>query len=661
MRNIALRRLWAAIAVSSLGDWLGLLATTALAQQLTRTESIGVQGAAISGVILTRLLPDLLFGPIAGALADRLDRRKTVIVGETIACLLYLSIAIVYDLKFLYIAQFVIEAVGLFTMAAKQALWVGTVPKERLALANQLSLISVYGAVPVAAGIFAVLSTVSRFFEKAGDDPALANVKFAIVVALGIDAASYAFSALTVYLTRRQLSAGAADRPEAVSILALIGEGIRFVAGNKVIRTLYVGILGAFAAGGFTVGVAQLYVNSLKAGAAGYSILFGTVFTGLAFGMIVGPKIFPAISRRRIFGTAIAAAGLFLIGMSVVGDYILAVGFAFFVGLSAGVAWIIGYTLIGYEVEDRLRGRTFAFVVSSVRIMLLVTVGLGPILAGLLKVPTFTIGGVVFSFSGPELTLLIAGVVALLIGGYAGRSMVGGRMSVREAISKLVGHSDELIENNARVGLFIVIEGPDRVITAQQAELLARSLAEEKMPVLLTREPTESGSGPRAKELFDLAAIGTLDSSGLEPETVIHLAIADRIEHVAKVIRPALDAGQIVICDQWVDSAIAFLGAADGTDTERILRMSAWGTDGLRPDLTVVLDAEVVGPLARVRAAFLARADAAGARYEVISSAVLAAEAGSLVTELASRVHISIAANLSRLNVDAAPDVPVEG
>jgi dTMP kinase len=66
------RRLWAAITVSSLGDWLGLLATTAMAQQLTRDESLAVQGAAISGVILTRLLPDLVLGPFAGALADKL-------------------------------------------------------------------------------------------------------------------------------------------------------------------------------------------------------------------------------------------------------------------------------------------------------------------------------------------------------------------------------------------------------------------------------------------------------------------------------------------------------------------------------------------------------------------------------------------------------------
>ena len=95
------RRLWLAITVSSFGDWLGLLATTAMAQQLTREESLAVQGAAISGVILTRLLPDLLLAPLAGALADKLDRRVTAVVGDLLALTLYLSIAFTYELTWL--------------------------------------------------------------------------------------------------------------------------------------------------------------------------------------------------------------------------------------------------------------------------------------------------------------------------------------------------------------------------------------------------------------------------------------------------------------------------------------------------------------------------------------------------------------------------------
>ena len=88
------RRMWAAITFSSLGDWLGLLANTALAQQLTHHQSVATQGVAISGVFLVRLSPDLFFGPIAAAMADKFDRRKIVVIGDTMAGLLYASIAI---------------------------------------------------------------------------------------------------------------------------------------------------------------------------------------------------------------------------------------------------------------------------------------------------------------------------------------------------------------------------------------------------------------------------------------------------------------------------------------------------------------------------------------------------------------------------------------
>ncbi len=92
LRIPVFRRLWSAIAISSLGDWLGLLATTALAAYLTKDSSNLAQGAAVSGVLLTRLLPDLILGPIAGALVDRFDRRMVAIVGDSLAGLLYVSI-----------------------------------------------------------------------------------------------------------------------------------------------------------------------------------------------------------------------------------------------------------------------------------------------------------------------------------------------------------------------------------------------------------------------------------------------------------------------------------------------------------------------------------------------------------------------------------------
>lgn len=629
------RRLWAAITLSSLGDWLGLLATTAMAAQLTRDQSTAVQGAAISGVILVRLLPDLILGPLAGALADRLDRRTTVIVGELLALGLYLSIAVSYELTWLYIAQFLVEAVGLFTNPAKQAMWVAIVPRERLAVANQISLFSVYGAVPVAALVFALLSTVSRVFPGSG---AAGEAQTAIVVALVFNAATFGVSAATVLLSRSLIPSLPADRQTQGNVFSLVVEGVKFLRGQPLMRALYVGVIGAFGAGGLTIGVAQLYVVTLQAGPAGYGVLFGTVFTGLAIGMLVGPRILPTIPRRRVFARAIGLAGLALVAMSLLQDFVLATGAAFLVGLFAGIAWIIGYTLIGFEVEDRLRGRVFAFVISSVRIMLLLSVAVGPGLAGLLGHHEVQVGDLMLSVSGPGLTLLIGGVLALVVGAYASRQVSPGRTRTRprDLLRLLWGSSDILSAAPSGVGLFLVVEGADRELTRRYTDDLADLLRNCGCPVMVTAEPSDTPLGHRVGAMLFPPAPGArppaADGWAVGAYTAALLAAADRAEHVATVVRPALARNEVVVCTHYVDTSIAFHGAGQGLDADRIFRTSLWATRGLLPDLTVVVDAPVTAAPdgvdgEAVRRAFLAQAETAPDRYVVVPGELLGTEA----------------------------------
>ena len=579
------RRVWAAIAFSSLGDWLGLLANTALAQQLTKSHSIAAQGAAISGVILVRLAPDLLFGAFAAALADKLDRRRLAIVGDVAAGLLYASIAISYHLLWLYIAQFVIEAVGLFTQPAKQVIWVAIVPKKLLATANQISLLSVYGSVPVAAALFALLSAGNRLIGGPTH-----GTNWAIVIALLLDTVSFFVSASTIFLSRRQIPVVPSEREREQGIAKLLREGVAFVGSNALIRGLYVGIIGAFAAGGLTVGVAQLWVATLDAGNAGYSIMFGTLFTGLAIGMLVGPRVLPALPRSRVFGLAIGGAGLTLLVMSLLRDFILADIFAALIGMFAGMAWIIGYTLIGAEVEDRLRGRIFAFVLSSVRLTLLVTIAVGPVLAGALGSHSFTVGDESrFSFSGPGLTLLIGGVLALLVSIYAASRTTGRSTArLRDLVRHRVVNTGLAQRHPAHPGIFISVDGMDADATAGYAALIAADLRTRHLVVTETAEPTDSPTGRRVEELL-LAAVS--DGSGrLEPETVALLSAADRSEHVTSLVRPALQRGEIVVCDRYTLTSLALHGGGRGADVERIRAVNLWSTGGLQPDLTVVVD-----------------------------------------------------------------------
>ncbi|MDQ4037772.1 MAG: MFS transporter [Actinomycetota bacterium] len=658
LRIPVFRRVWAAIALSSLGDWLGLLATTAMAQQLTAGESIAVQGTAISGVILTRLLPDLLLGAFAGALADRLDRRKTVVIGELLAASLYLSIAIGYDLLWLYVAQFLIEAVGLFTMPAKQALWVNIVPRKRLAVANQLSLLSVYGAVPVAALLFALLNTASRFFADARDvDPELAAAlegpSVTIVIALGFNALSFVVSAGTIFFSRHKIPAYTGERERSAGLLDLIKEGVAFLRSNALMKALYVGILGAFAAGGFVIGVAQLWVATLAAGTAGYSLLFGSVFTGLALGMLLGPRLLPGITRRRIFGVSIGLAGILLIVMSFLREFVIAAGMAGAVGFFSGVAWIIGYTLIGYEVADRLRGRTFAFVISSVRIILLLTVAIGPLMAGFLGNHVITVGQTQLVFTGPGLTLLFAGILAFGVSSYVARRVAPGQRSViTGAVKKLFGAAPLAPDEPPDVGFLCAVEGPDPVERRRVAVGLVEWLRAQGHDVVLTGRSAERATEGRFSEFV---GPGTSEPHVHSAAQAL-LAAAAHAEHVATVIRPVLERAGIVVCDGFHDDVQARSDLDEAVDTSEQMRALRWGSGNLVPHLTVVLD-DVQADQDDLRQLLIARAHIAPDRYLVVP-----AERGRPIPEaVRSRVHDALSTYGLRHEPSAQSDNDARG
>jgi dTMP kinase len=603
------RRMWAAITFSSLGDWLGLLANTALAQQLTHQQSVSTQGAAISGVILVRLAPDVFFGPFAAALADKLDRRKTVIIGDLAAGILYATIALGYNLVWLYIAQFIIEAVGLFTQPAKQVIQVAIVPKKLLATANQVSLFSVYGTVPIAAGIFALLSAANRLID-AHSGQSSSNVDKAIVIALLLNTVTFVVSATTVFLSRNDIPVVPAAHEQEQGIFSLLREGVSFVRRQPLIRGLYVGIIGAFAAGGLTVGVAQLWVATLSAGTAGYSIMFGTVFSGLAVGMLIGPRILPGYTRSRVFGLAIGSAGVTLVTMSVVRDFILAAGLAAIVGISAGMAWIIGYTLIGHEVEERMRGRIFSFVLSSVRIMLLLTIAVGPVVAGVLGSHSIKIGDEArLRLSGPGLTLLVGGLLALLVSYYAASRATRSRTRLRDIVRRRLIRAG-LGRRDVYAGLFLSVDGTDAAATAGYTALLVAALRERGLVPVQTTEPTDSSVGRRVTELMR----GNVSDADVEPETAALLSAADRAEHVAVTIRPALERGEVVVCDRYVLTSLAIHGGGQGADVGRIRSINAWSTGDLLPDLTLVVTRTDATPgdgdAAAIAATLLEAADA---------------------------------------------------
>jgi dTMP kinase len=133
--------------------------------------------------------------------------------------------------------------------------------------------------------------------------------------------------------------------------------------------------------------------------------------------------------------------------------------------------------------------------------------------------------------------------------------------------------------------LFLVVEGLDGAGKSTQIERLAAFLTSAGFPPVVTREPGGTRVGERIREI-----LLDPDLPELSPRTEALLYAADRAQHVDEVVRPALDAGRVVVSDRFVDSSLAYQGLARGLGVEEILRISTWATGGLLPDLVVLLD-----------------------------------------------------------------------
>lgn len=215
-------------------------------------------------------------------------------------------------------------------------------------------------------------------------------------------------------------------------------------------------------------------------------------------------------------------------------------------------------------------------------------------------------------------------------------------------------------------GLFIVFEGGDRVGKSTQVRALAAALSASGVDHMVTHEPGDTAVGRSVRQLL-------LDpASQLDDRCEALLYAADKAQHVHQVVLPALAAGQVVVCDRYVDSMLAYQGAGRGLGVETLETIARWATRDLRPDLTVLLDidpASAVGKVAdkdrleqagvefhtRVRAGLAALAAADPGRYLVLPAL-------TSVRGTAARVREAVASLLGRelaeppLSEPGAPD-----
>jgi dTMP kinase len=238
--------------------------------------------------------------------------------------------------------------------------------------------------------------------------------------------------------------------------------------------------------------------------------------------------------------------------------------------------------LIHETTSDEMRGRTFSAAYTIIRIGTLVGLGLFPLLAGALGDHVVHLPGGPLEVPGTRGTLWIAGLFAGL----------GGLMSMRAIGARVPESWPEKVTTE---GYFVVFEGGEGAGKSTQMSAFVRWLEARGENVVTTREPGGTAIGDRIRKVL----LDT-ESSSMDARAEALLYAADRAQHVAEVIKPALDQGKVVVSDRFVDSSLAYQGIGRGLGLEEIYRISQWGTGGVIPDLVFFLKLDPEKGLARV-------------------------------------------------------------
>ena len=575
----AFSRLLAAMSISSLGDWIGFVAVTSLVTRVS--GSTAAAGLAIGAVMTARMLPAILFGPIAGALVDRVNRKQIMILADVGRGVMYASMAFVHELWAIFLLSFAIECLSLLWTPARDASLPNLVPRRQLANANSIGLVSTYATLPLGAAIFAVLAGFSS--GLAARVPYLGV--WPTTLPLLLDAGTFAFSAVMVSGIAIPDPIGRTrGRFDLSRMWRDIVDGLRFLREDSIASAMTAGIVIAFASVGAVLAVGPIFVQStIGADPSGWGIVVVAFGVGMAIGMAGTNQVAKFFDRGVTFVWALIAAAGALFVLAAMPTLSLVSVVAVWLGTFCGLAWVSGYTLLQENVEDEYRGRTFASLTVLSRLGLFLSLTVFPILSSVYGTHhEIYIGGQRFDLGGTRLALWTAGALALAAGLNTRRLLARYRLSRPEPLALV-----PKLKRPPATGVFVVFEGVEGAGKGTQIRRLEEYLRASGRDVLVTREPGGTELGEQIREVLLDPKTGKLDA-----RSEALLFAAARAQTVSSVIRPALADGKIVICDRFVDSSLAYQGWARGLGETDVLTLNVWATQGLFPDLVVLLHVE---------------------------------------------------------------------
>ncbi|MAT37192.1 MAG: hypothetical protein CL420_04065 [Acidimicrobiaceae bacterium] len=374
-------RLWLAQVVSATGDWLGLLAISILAIRV----GSGSEGAALSLVLVARIAPGFFFGPIAGVLVDRWDRKKVMVRCDLGRAAVMIALPFVDTILGLVIASLILEALTMLWSPAKEASVPNLVPERYLTTANSLSMIAAYGTFPIGAGLMALFGRLSTalFSAEWADGFRLheEGLAFYANALTFLIAAGLIFSLDLPHRLKRSKTEEIALKERLAEPINDLREGWNFIFVNPVARTVNMGLATALIGGGMLVPLGAIYATEvLNAGDGGFGFLITALGLGMAVGVGLVSWVQRHLSKTKIFTWSLVAAGTFLIVSASTSQIHFSGTMTFCIGICAGSVYVLGFTLLHENVADELRGRIFSTFYLLTRMCVLLALVVGPLL-----------------------------------------------------------------------------------------------------------------------------------------------------------------------------------------------------------------------------------------------------------------------------------------
>lgn len=424
-------RLWCTQVASATGDWLGFLAIAALATRI----GAGSPAAAVGVVMAARIVPGFFLGAASGVIADRFDRKRVMVVCDIGRAGVLVLLPFVDSVLGLVLASLVLEVFTLLWTPAKEASVPNLVPADRLTNANSLSMAAAYGTIPVAAGIFALLSRISESFDGTGIAHTLGLDQQGL--AFYVDAATFLLSAAVI----ARLPLPQRDRPKARpengkridwgQAFSELKEGWQFIFVTPEVRAVNVGLATGLIGGGMLVPLGPVFSSDvLGSGDDGFGFFIFALGCGVALGVVLISVYQKRLPKPEVFAGAVFVAGCSLLvaaSMSALGP---AAFFVMVLGVCAGGVYVLGFTILHESVDDDLRGRIFGALYILIRFCVLLAFAVGPLLADVLDRISNSLVDRELSFLGAEvavpgvrLTLWLAGGIIMAAGVLAVRSL----------------------------------------------------------------------------------------------------------------------------------------------------------------------------------------------------------------------------------------------